>query len=230
MNTVEQASQSQLATDNQALHEAARELAVCNDAIVAGEGARKRAVKIIREYRARVGTSRQRLDELADASGIHVSTLYRWLKDANLEECVWERAKAGDGQAIEALEIFQSGGSGGLRSALIVAKNNEHKRAVADRRVAESPVAEDVSDITVPEEVANAVEYVPKYRPPTARTLAESQTQIWRARFAQLTSIKMVHLTATTFNSGVPSSDGRYDLAMNGLTPAALKKILEVLR
>jgi hypothetical protein len=91
-------------------------------------------------------------------------------------------------------------------------------------------LAEAIAEIVVPPEVAEAVEYIP----PPARAKSEaknenSETVLLRQLFEKMKSVKLVRLVPSTFKSGVPSASGRYDLALNGLTPAQVKKIRELL-
>lgn len=71
------ATQSQVAT---ALEKAAHEIIELNKTIEFGLGARRRAVKVIQQYRDTVGTSRKYMEALAKKTGVHVATLYRWIK------------------------------------------------------------------------------------------------------------------------------------------------------
>lgn len=95
----------------------------------------------------------------------------------------------------------------------------------------EKTVAEAVAEIDVPTEVSEA----PEYEPPTRREVEAadggmSLTSALRQMFKCIpSSIKLVRLAASTFNSGVPSSSGRYDIELNGLTPAQLKRVHEAL-
>lgn len=91
-------------------------------------------------------------------------------------------------------------------------------------------LAEAIAEIVVPAEVAEAVEYIP---PPAASAKSEaknenSQTVLLRQLFDKMKSVKLVRLAPSTFNSGVPSASGRYDLELNGLTPAQVKKIAKL--
>jgi hypothetical protein len=91
-------------------------------------------------------------------------------------------------------------------------------------------LAEAIAEIEVPTEVAEAVEYIPP--PASAKSGAKnknSQTVLLRQLFEKMKSVKLVRLAPSTFNSGVPSASGRYDLELNGLTPAQVKKIRELL-
>ena len=105
---------------------------------------------------------------------------------------------------------------------------------ISTGRKADEPVdslAEAIAEIEVPTEVAEAVEYIP---PPPASAKSEaknenSKTVLLRQLFEKMKSVKLVRLAPSTFNSGVPSASGRYDLALNGLTPAQVKKIRELL-
>jgi hypothetical protein len=89
---------------------------------------------------------------------------------------------------------------------------------------------QDVEVIPELEAANEAGEYIPEQRKAKAKTeKVESQTIILRQLFEQLASVKLVRLAPSTFNSGVPSSSGRYDITLNGLTPAQVKKVREVL-
>ena len=90
-------------------------------------------------------------------------------------------------------------------------------------------LAEAIAEIEVPTEVAEAVEYTPP--PASAKSEAKnenSQTVRLRQLFEKMKSVKLVRLVPSTFKSGVPSASGRYDLELNGLTPAQVKKIAKL--
>jgi hypothetical protein len=90
-------------------------------------------------------------------------------------------------------------------------------------------LAEATAEIVVPAEVAEAVEYIPP--PASAKSEAKngnSQTVLLRQLFDKMKSVKLVRLAPSTFNSGVPSASGRYDLELNGLTLAQVKKIAKL--
>lgn len=92
-----------------------------------------------------------------------------------------------------------------------------------------STLAEAIAEIVVPPEVTEAVEYMPT--PASIKSEAKnenSQTVLLRELFAKMESVKLVRLAPSTFNSGVPSASGRYDLALNGLTPAQVRKIAKL--
>ena len=133
-----------------------------------------------------------------------------------------------------AIQYMLAGGNPNNRREIIspdkdeAAKFEAKAKEITDQ--GDSVKWQDVEVIPELEAANEAGEYIPEQRKAKAETeKVESQTVILRQLFEQLASVKLVRLAPSTFNSGVPSSSGRYDITLNGLTPAQVKKVREVL-